>query len=195
MYHPAPARATRMTDLREAKQLFQEAGLAFPAIPEELAARMEKREKWVFATRALDVTPYKLDHYLLELLRGHSGDYAVLAHSGHGINSYAIQYYLVHGALRLFLHLAWGGVYTDEGAASANVRDCFALADEIVPAVRAAGLASGDVLVLTGTDFYGSCWWPPAQKMDLDRAKGREFKQPAEMLADALAWLRESGQT
>ncbi len=37
-----------MTAVEKARHLFQEAGLAFPTIPEELAARLKERGKWLF---------------------------------------------------------------------------------------------------------------------------------------------------
>ena len=109
-----------MSDIEKARRLFQESGLAFPTVPDSLAARLRERRRWLFSTRTLKTSPYDLDFYL------HEGDsapaaYAVLAHSGHGVNSYAIQYYLVCGPLRLFLHLAWGGVYTDAAEAAARI--------------------------------------------------------------------------
>ena len=40
-----------MTDIEKAKRLFQESGLAFPTIPEELAARLKEQGEWIFAAR------------------------------------------------------------------------------------------------------------------------------------------------
>lgn len=50
------------------------------------------------------MSPYNLQYYVEEMDQA-DATYVVLAHSGHGTNSYAIQYYLVSGPLRLFLHL------------------------------------------------------------------------------------------
>jgi hypothetical protein len=114
-----------MTDLERARHLFQQAGLAFPTIPEKLAARLKEQHKWLFSTRKLKMSPYNLQHYVQECDGAPVEDYAVLCHSGHGVNSYAIQYYLVHGALRMFLHLKWGGAYVDAKQTAANIRVCF----------------------------------------------------------------------
>ena len=110
-------------DEEKARALFTRAGLAFPTIPEELASRLKKQDTWRYSTRELKMSPYNLLHYVREGDRGAVDDYAVLCHSGHGSNSYALQYYLVNGPLRMFLHLAWGGVYTDAVEAAANIRD------------------------------------------------------------------------
>jgi hypothetical protein len=118
-----------MTDIKKARQLFRDAGLAFPTIPREIAARLKEQGEWLFATRKIETSPYILQHFVSEVDETPVEDYAVLSHSGYGINSYAIQYYLVRGSLRMFLHLGWGGVYMDEKAAAANIRNCFSLAD------------------------------------------------------------------
>jgi hypothetical protein len=134
-----------LTDIENARHLFREAGLAFPTIPADLAARLKERDTWLFSTRDVDVSPYLLQHYIKEADEAAGEDYAILSHSGHGVNSYALQYYLVYGALRMFLHLGWGGAYMDATADAAKIGKCFLLADEIIAAgqnsekFRAAG--------------------------------------------------------
>ncbi len=178
-----------MTDIEKARQLFQEAGLAFPTIPEELAARLKEHVKWLFSTREIDMSPYNLQHYIHEVDGAHVEDYVVLSHSGHGANSYALQYYLVHGTLEMFLHLGWGGLYMDAERAVAEIRDCFSLADEIVPAAQTAGkLQAGARLRIVGSDFYGSYWSVPGKK---GWKEGADSKGPAEVLTEALHWLKK----
>ena len=199
-----------MTDVEKARHLFQEAGLAFPTIPDELAVKLKEHGKWLFSTRKLKMSPYNLQYYVDESdgvnrVRGideftmlsredeespsaAASDYAVLCHSGHGVNSYAIQYYLVRGPLRMFLHLGWGGVYMDADAAASKIRECFALADKIAPeAMRAGKLAAGERLTIVGSDFYGSYWSAPGQSRQKERGVD---KGPAEVLTEVLRWLR-----
>lgn len=172
-----------MTDLEKARHLFQQAGLAFPTIPEELAAGLKEQGEWLFSTRQLEMSPYNLEHYVHEGDGAPGEDYAVLCHSGHGVNSYALQYYLVHGALRMFLHLAWGGMYMDTEQTAADIRDCFSLADKIVSAVKTVSpLQPSDRLLIVGSDFYGSYWCAPGKSR-------READRPAEVLAGVLRWL------
>ena len=103
------------------------------------------------------MSPYDLQHYVLEVNETHVEDYAVLSHSGHGVNSYAAQHYVVYGASRMFLHFGWGGVYMDARKQADQLRDCFSLADDIVLAVQpVARLRAGDRLTIVGSDFYGS---------------------------------------
>ena len=183
-----------MTDLEEARRLFRDAGLAFPKIPPELAVRLKEQDRWLFSTREIAISPYNLEHYVREIDETHVEDYALLSHSGHGVNSYALQYYLVQGTLGLFLHLAWGGVYMDAEATAAEIRHCFSLADEIVQAAHTAErLQADDRLIIVGSTFYGSYWSAPGtarqrEGSDLEGPK----KGPREVLAEVLFWLTSS---
>jgi hypothetical protein len=175
-----------MDALEKARDLFQEAGLAFPKVPEQLAAGLKERGEWLFSTRELKTSPYNLQHYVQESEQAPAA-YVVLSHSGHGANSYAIQYYLVSGPLRLFLHLGWGGVYMDAEAATSKIRECFSLADEIVPAAMTSGrFAPGERLTIVGSDFYGSYWSAPGQSRQRER---RGDRGPSEVLTEVLHWL------
>jgi len=176
-----------MTDIEKARHLFREAGLAFPTIPTELAATLKEQGTWLFSTRELIMSPYNLQHYVHEA-DGAAAEYVVVGHSGHGTNSYAIQYYLVSGPLRMFLHLGWGGVYMDADEAAFKVRECFSLADQIVPATMTVGkFAAGEWLTIVGSDFYGSYWSAPGQSRHKERSGS---KGPAEVLAEVLHWLK-----
>lgn len=99
--------------IEKARSLWRKTGLAFPTIPEELKRALNERGPWLYSTRSLPMSPYNLQYYLEEAELKRIKRYAVLAHSGHGVNSYAIQYYLLYKRLRLFLHLGWGGVYME----------------------------------------------------------------------------------
>ena len=174
-----------MSDLEKARRLFQESGLAFPAVPDALAARLRERQRWLFSTRTLKTSPYDLDFYVRE---GDSAPspYAVLAHSGHGVNSFAIQYYLVYGPLRLYLHLAWGGAYKDAAAAAARIAECFSLADELAAAALDSPRLSGDAKpVVVGSTFYGSYGTALGHQ---SQERGMGTTAPAEVLVEALGW-------
>jgi hypothetical protein len=157
--------------------------LAFPTIPEELAVKLKKQDEWLFSTRKLEISPYDLKYYVDESDSAPVGDYAVLCHSGHGANSYAIQYYLVRGPLRMFLHIGYGSVYMNANRAVAMVGECFSLADRIVQAAKASRkLAAGDRLTIVGSDFYGSYWSAPGGE-----------RQPGWLplvLAEVIEWLK-----
>jgi len=136
----------------EARTLFFSAGLAFPKLPAELARRLRKSGDWRYSTRALNGSPYNLDAYWRQTAP--PSDYAVLAHAGHGINSYAIHYFLVYGRLRIFLQLAWGGVYEDNAACATAIARCFGLVDALVDTYDKMG-ERFPALTVVASDFYG----------------------------------------
>ncbi len=197
-----------MSDIDKAEQLFRQANLSFPTIPEKLGAQLKQQGEWLFSTCELPISPYALHAYIDEGPK--VADYVILAHSGHGSNSYAIQYYIVFQGLRMFLHLGWGGVYMDAKAATSQIAECFFLADQIV--LRAPKrLAANKRLMIVVSDFYGSYWLKPDQKL---REKGTfnrspenasainessderkiidpDMKDPAAALKEVIQWLEE----
>ena len=111
----------------------------------------------------------------------------MLSHAGHSFNSYAIQYYLVHGSLHMFLHLGWGGVYMNPQESAAMVRDCFSMADQVVTAAQNVGIFRPDEhLTVVGSDFYGSYWMPPGKSR---RGEASGDKGPLQVLTQTLHWL------
>ena len=74
-----------MTDIEKARQVFQEARLAFPKMPEELALRLKESGEWLLSTREVEISPYVLARYVEEAEKNPVEDYAVLSHSGHGV--------------------------------------------------------------------------------------------------------------
>jgi hypothetical protein len=148
---------------------------------------LKEQGKWLFSSRDLEVSPYNLQHYVQEGDEA-PGTYVVLAHSGHGVNSYAIQYYLVTGTFRLFLHLGWGGVYSDADADSSKILECFSLADLIVPAAMTVKKhAARERLTIVGSDFYGSYWSAAGQSR---RKESRNDRDRADMLTEVHHWLK-----
>ena len=174
-------------DVEKARQLFQRNGLGFPEIPGELAALLKERHRWSFSTRPIKMSPYNLHHYVEEAESGPVDDYAILDHSGHGANSYAIHYSLVQGPLRMFLQLSWGGLYGDSEKDAAQIRDCLSIADKIVAAQKVGTLQAGEHLTIVASDFYGCYWLPPggsSRDDDLSR-RGSLDLRPRTALAQA----------
>lgn len=177
-----------MSDLEQARQLFRNAGLNVPTIPDELASNLRCRDSWLFSTRPVSMSPYELNTYVREAQQQPIPDYALLAHGGHGINSYAVQYYLVYRTLRMFLHLAWGGAYMQSEEASLQVRGCFSLADDIIACIQSVSPPkSADNLTIVASDLYGSYWSDPSRS-EPRAADGSHA--PGEVLAEALDWLK-----
>lgn len=181
-----------LSDIDKARKLFKQANLAFPTIPGILASQLRQYDKWFFSTRDQNMWPYVVQDYVKEAKRSKVDDYVVLAHSGYGLNSYAIHYYVVIGGLRMFLQLAWGGVYEDAEECSSKIAECFSVADRVM-ALAANRLAARDMLLIVCSDFYGSYWLKPGHDDDAttDVTSNRD---PAETLREVLLWLEESDQ-
>jgi hypothetical protein len=195
-----------MTDVEKARKLFHDSGLAFPAVPVELAVRVKELgderlpmrdnisdrpgSSWLFSTRELDMSPYNLQHYVEEAESGPVNDYLIVSHSGHGVNSYAIQYYLVRGSLRMFLHLGWGGAYANAEKDAATIRKCFSLADRVVAASEnRAKFQLGEHLIIVSSDFCESYWLRPGE----ERQRKRDNRvSPAQVITQALEWLTDA---
>ena len=179
-----------MSDIEKARQVFEKAGLAFPTIPEKLAEQLKEQSKWVFSTRPIDVWPYLLHSYVEEAEKSEVNDYAVLCHAGHGVNSWAIHYYLVQDSLRMFLQLGWGGVYSNGGEDAALIRDCFSLADKIASVANTVGpFQPGTHLTVVVSNFGGSYWLPPGKTR---RGEASGNNGTLKVLSQSLTWLRNS---
>lgn len=199
----SPSRPRKTNGAAAARALLGSAGLTLPLIPEELAPRFKKREKWCFASRPLRMSPYNLFHFVKESITGRVRDYVVVAHAGHGVNSYAMHYYLVRRPLYLFLQVGWGGVYMDEQEATSEVNDAFALAGRLAEATERAvrnGRLQSDARLMIVSSFGEGVLYPPGCD-DLGdfgprRSSGhpgavspRRFGTAAEALHEALGLL------
>ena len=174
-----------MGGIVKARALFKEAGLAFPVFPRKLASSLKERGKWLYSPRPIEISPYDLMDYVNKAGASHTDDYAVLSHSGQGANSYAIQYYLVCGPLRMFLFLGWGGIYMNKQKDASMIQECFGLANRIAKA-GAQKLRSDSRLTVVVSDFYGSYWSP---HVNAGRVKLSDSKTPQEVLREVLNWL------
>ena len=179
--------------VRQAKALLKDAGLPFPPIPSELARRFVKRDTWVFASRPLKIWPYNIREYVKQTERPSVTDYVALAHAGHGINSYALHYYLVRKPLFLFLQLAWGGVYMDSRKTTVQIDRCFRLCAGVIEATEEAVLKDREFkrarFMVVGSDFYGSnvrCEHPGGERNSIEK----EFERPEKALKAASTWIK-----
>lgn len=181
-----------MSDVLEAaKQFLAESGVPLPKIPEALAARLEQQGKGLFSTREETVDPYVLPPYVEEFVQGTAEDYVLICHSGHGINSYAVQYYLVYAGLGLFIHIGLGGVYMDNEVQTREIRESFALADRLVALVeQSIKIGPEHRLTVVAADFYDSYWISPGtESTERERKRGALHRKPEEVLTEALEWL------
>ncbi|WP_395739573.1 hypothetical protein [Prosthecobacter sp.] len=192
--HSPPAPSTRakepasLTGLEKARAALLGAGLTFPQIPETLAVALKEKERWVFSTRDVKMSPYDIDNHVKESYDPPS-PYVVLAHAGYGFNSYVITYYLVFGPLRLFLHLGFGGAYMNEKEDVIKIRECFSLADQIFEAAKTSGkLFPDEYLTVVCSDFYANYWG--LSLPERSRLSNESQESPEEFLAKILKWLK-----
>lgn len=123
---------------------FSQAGLAPPPIPEAFAPRLRAYGEWVFATIDPPARPYDVFSYLEQQAGEGEDDYLLIAHDGHGMNSWALHYFLISGSFACFLQLPWGGVLTDEAAAAERIAAAF----NHVATLCAASLPANETLTV-----------------------------------------------
>jgi hypothetical protein len=124
--------------VEQARALLAASGLTLPPIPASLAPHFKARRDWCFASRPVRTSPYFMRDYVEHTLARMPNDYVLLAHDGHGVNSYALHYYLVHRPLMLFLQIGWGGAYMPAEWATARANCCFGLCHEVVSSMAEA---------------------------------------------------------
>ena len=137
--------------------LFQKAGLPFPPIPRELVPRLVEVEEWVYATREFEWSPLDIGSFVEEALTARPSDYVLIGHAGYGLDNWAMHYFLVLGPLAVFLQIPWGGVYNDDEAAVALMRERFEVLEQlIVTAERVLG--SEERLLVVESAREGGSW-------------------------------------
>jgi hypothetical protein len=143
------------TDTREVEHWLNDCGLIVPPIPASLLSSFRRRDDCVFSSRVVEISPYNHDHYVKEALEPTLPDYVLVAHAGHGVNSYAISYHLAWNRLRLLLQLQWGGTYMDAEATGARIREAFTRLHELWPLVLARDRTARPQFLVASSDFYG----------------------------------------
>lgn len=148
--------------LEAAQAWLAEEGIPFPCMPVELQNNLQPIAEGVFSSRlTLPATPYFIDGFVQEVETESVDDYVVLAFDGHGMNSYAIHYYLVYGPLAFFLQVSWGGAYMNREKAQAAISSVFAKIEPIIKTalkVKVKDNKSSSRFILSASSFYGSRW-------------------------------------
>lgn len=182
-----------MSVAEEARALFEASGIEFPEIPIDLASRLMESRDWGYTTRTDELAPYDFEGYADELEDPALQDYAILAHDGHGMNSYMMHYYLVKGTLRLLLQLPYGGVYMAEPETTDYLNDCIRLASEITREALGGRLRHPeDRLTILCSLSYG--WdWTGMKNGEEYGSQGTDG--PKECLEEALSMLRGSEES
>ena len=168
---------------------FEEEGLSFPPVPRELGEKLAFLAPWSFGTRSNAPPLYHLPLYIEELLSKHTEDYLAMGHAGHGINSCALHYYLVHGPVAVFVQLMWGGAFTDsEPAAERFATVCSqarAFIETAWEALRNGCLSGSERFLVVHSDFHGKQW----ARLDSKDVRWNPDKSPLVAARDAMAAL------
>ncbi|MBV9358982.1 MAG: hypothetical protein JO023_26030 [Chloroflexi bacterium] len=157
---------------------FRAEGLPPPPVPDRFVPSFRRQGEWRFGTRTGVPDLYTLAWFLDELRAGEAPEYVLIGHDGHGVNSWAMHFYLVQQPLAIFLQLAWGGVYMDNVEAGERVAQRFAEADRLVEAAS-KGLSTETSLLVVESDLQQSGW----------RRFGEAWQPSADPLADCLSHL------
>lgn len=168
----------------QARQQFAAEGLPLPPIPAELAGQLRELGPWLFGTRPGTPGLYNLD-WFVEEAAGQPADYLLFGHAGHGLNSWAMHYYLVRGPLALFLQCAWGGAYMDRVTTTAVLAARLDLAEQLIQAAAAGRLALPERLVVVHSDFYGARW-----QLTAPGDEGETWRTGPAALEEALAEIQ-----
>lgn len=164
-----------MTKSAELEIWCAQLGIDVPPVPEQFPATLRRLSPHAFAARELPWSPYEVAHWVSE--EG-APEYLVVGHAGHGVNSYAVSYFLVQQHLRLFIQVGLGGVYMDGERSRRAVCEAFSAAALLI---GAAELATVRTLLVVATEFYGSHW----HAGDANHEAGTVL----ECIKDATTWL------
>jgi hypothetical protein len=118
---------------RDMLYAFADAGLVAPPVPESLRPELRRLGPWNWSTREIDpFAMYMFGKYIEEAIAGRNADYIAVSHSGHGINSYGLNYHLVHGPVALFTQDGWGGGYMDPVLSRVDLATTFSRVYEFI---------------------------------------------------------------
>lgn len=184
--------ASTSNGLDRAREVLQGAGLAFPNIPAELAGRVREVDRWCFSTRRIRMSPYNIRYWVDAVRRRGISEWAVVAHQGHGVNSYALHYFLDWKSLRLFLQMPWGGAYMDNEACKEDIARCFESADRLCALWGHAREPAAGKLYIIGSGFYGSYWTRPGEAQR--RCRRWPEAKPLLVLQQALEWVERQAR-
>lgn len=197
----AEQRLPPTVELDQARHQLRKASLAFPPLPDELAAHFQRFGPWWWGTRELNA----FEMYLFGGIVGADGiegpppDYMALCHAGHGVNSYALNYQLVFRPVAIIFQVGWGGIYGDKAKEAARFRRQCELAAGLVDVatkVRQRPGMSTDVALIRYSDIRSICRLDLMHASDLivgsrpsDELEARRPVEPEVVYERARAWL------
>lgn len=110
------------------------------------------------------------------MLLGALDEHMAIAHAGHGVNSYAMNYQLVHGSIAVLAQSQWGGAYGDAPSLAGELARQFYAARELIEASEMGSLDPRGRLIVIESTFT-------------DRNAVGWLKEPMGDEKEAEAWL------
>lgn len=150
-----------MTPIEKAKNQFAESGIPFPPVPEEMITKVLEFQPWVFGTRRIKHGMYFIETFIEEVQSRNVDDYLLFGHDGHGVNSYALHYFLVFKRLAIFIQWGWGGVYMDNAKQLREIATLFDYVKRVIDlheSIPLNVLATSKRLLIVESDFVNSFW-------------------------------------
>ena len=142
------------------KREFRRWMLPVPPLPSRFQRRLLRVGELYYSTRDPgEVSPYNIQHYVSESTTGVLAEYATVAHAGHGINSWALHYYIVTSLLAIFVQTSWGGVYENDAQARSRIADLFDACESLQDVYGIADYPEQPVCpakIVVSSDFYGN---------------------------------------
>lgn len=150
------------------RETFTRANLPAPPVPELFEPLLQAFAPWWFGTRRTR----GLYQYGVQLLAEADDpqvlDYLIVGHAGHGVNSYALHYFVRLGPLLLVLELGAGGAYSDPEQTRRTTEEVFAAATALlaaIPGLTRRGVPRAGLRIAVST-LRGSHWRAGAEGME-----------------------------
>lgn len=155
------------SDIEAARAIFSRNGLDFPDIPERFLADFRALDDASWGTSPHEYSLYNVDDFVREVALDETPDYCLIGFAGHGVNSWAVHYYLVDGPLAVFLQVPWGGAYMDAARAATDFKEALAQTVRLRAGIGAAAVRVPPgwrlLVVASGFSPAAGCGWvrPP----------------------------------
>lgn len=157
--------------LEEMQAQFTKEGIPLPFVPPVFEPEFRSIAPWTYGTRSsLPSALYDISAFVEEAEESPAEEYLLIGHDGHGVNSYAIHYYLVYGPVALFFQVAWGGAYTDREKSAKLISQLFERLKNILELAEKCRNQGGSTIrtgrryLLMLSQFYGGRWRLPHEE-------------------------------
>jgi len=146
--------------LMDAFLRYRGAGLRMPAVPRELADRLQELADWQYGSEPVDVTDRA--GFLAAAASPTVPASVAFGHVGHGVASWFLCYRLIRGPLAVFVRQRFGSPYDDAETSRIVVNSTMVTLEVLVVAAeraRATGrLGAGQRLAVLVDEVGGSGW-------------------------------------